>query len=345
MGATITTGKRAAAFKDAAGVIWYMLYEQTYESNCYPHAPEWSCTYFGTLEGAIEKVFKYGSSCEGGMLAGPGKRHIKPENYIAAWLRELSTPIEHQPADVMLQVSDSWRAPIETQNAEKAYAVLYRFGYDGIVDILKSGGTHALSMMHDAPAIAELFGNKSSVGPWRVIKHVPHESNPRDASLGYAPRRARKGASLELPQVLKISPVEEGLLVQQPDENWRYGGWAYSVMSGFICSIWEQELTNPGAYKTAITALREAIKQAPVVPAGTKVVVNEAIPCDSRYAKETVEKLPERIAVTRTQTGYEFDIPTTRELVWQALQLPEANTRWVLPQIAPQAQQAELELV
>jgi hypothetical protein len=143
---------------------------------------------------------------------------------------------------------------------------------------------------------------------------------------------------------MKLSPTEEGLLIQEPGGDWK-GGWAYSVVAGFICSIWEQEFNHPGAYKVAIATLREAIKTAQVIPAGTKVAVDKTIPYDSPYAKDTVENLPERISVTvtATQTGYEFEVPTSDQ-AWQILQLPEANTRWVLPQTVSQPQQAELEL-
>ena len=37
MGATVLTGKRAAAFQTVDGDWMFALFERTYEKNCYPH--------------------------------------------------------------------------------------------------------------------------------------------------------------------------------------------------------------------------------------------------------------------------------------------------------------------
>lgn len=343
MGSTITTGKRAAAYKDAAGNVWYSLFERTHESNCYPHTPEWSCIYFGALEGAIEKIFKHASSCEGGMLLGANKRSLKPENYITAWLRELSEPLEYEPPRITLSASASWIAPIDINNAERAYAILQRFGYDGIVDILKSGGAHDLNPLHDAPVIADLFGNKSERGPWRVIKNVPCEGL-RNAGLGYKPQSASLKHPLDLPKVLKILPSEEGLLIQQPDASWKYGGWNYSVIAEFVNSIWQQELVNPGAYKVAIAAMRDAAKNARLMPSGTKLAIEDNFIQKREYLQRIVKRLAEHIAVRRTSTGYEFDVPSSPDLMRQMLQLPEESCRWILPEYKLNPCQEELAL-
>lgn len=341
MGSTIITGKLAAAYKDASGVIWYTLYEETYEKNCYPHTPQWSCIYFGALEGAIEKIFKYGSSCEGGMLRSRSGT-LLPENYISSWLNELANPVRHEPGDVMLQISDSWRASIPTTHADASYAILHRFGYDGIVDMLREGQTHDLSMQHDAPVIAALYGNASGLGPWRVIKQAPVHGE-RDASLGRTIVKNRKGQATVIPNVLRVTENEEGLLVQQPDGAWHYDGWAYSVVAGFICSIWQQELITPGSYRNAIKALREAAKTASAIPRGTKIVVDATVEFEDKGGRDSVEKLPESIPVVRVSTGYEFEVPLDPSMIRQVLSLPRESAQWVLPQTIPQ--QDELEFL
>ena len=95
MGATVSTGKLAAAFATAAGKIIYVLFEQTYEKNCHPHRPEWSCTFIGSIEMAMKWIFLSASSCEGGMLQNRSGQ-ITPEGYIAGWLKELASPVEFQ---------------------------------------------------------------------------------------------------------------------------------------------------------------------------------------------------------------------------------------------------------
>ena len=39
MGSTVSTGKLAAAFRATGGKIMYVLFEETYEANCYPRTP------------------------------------------------------------------------------------------------------------------------------------------------------------------------------------------------------------------------------------------------------------------------------------------------------------------
>ncbi|KLR57124.1 hypothetical protein [Diaphorobacter sp. J5-51] len=330
MGSTITTGKLASAYKDASGVIWYSLYEEMYEKNCYPHTPKWCCIYFGALEAAIEKIFKYGSSCEGGMLRSRSGA-LLAENYIASWLRELANPVHHDPGTVTLKVSDSWRASIPTTQADAAYAILSRFGYSGVVDVLKEGKAHELSMQHDAPVIAALFGNASGLGPWRVIEHAPVYAG-RNASLGRSASKKRKAQATTIPNVLRVSENDEGLLVQQPDGTWRYGGWAYSIIGGYICSIWENELISPGSYAKAIKSLREATKTANVIPRGTKVVVDATVEFEDKWGRDSVQKLPEIIPVTHTATGYEFELPLDPSTIRRVFSLPRESAQWVLPQ-------------
>jgi len=53
MGATVTTGKRAAAFTAPSGQNIYVLFEQTYEKNCTPHSPHWNCILFGDISAQL----------------------------------------------------------------------------------------------------------------------------------------------------------------------------------------------------------------------------------------------------------------------------------------------------
>ncbi len=328
MGATITCNKLAASFVDANAKTWYTLYEETYEKNCYPHRPQWSCIYFGPLEGAIEKIFKYSSSCAGGMLRSRNG-YIKPENYIAAWLRELKNPVAHTPLDVSLEIGSGFYTPIPQDQAQATLELLRGMGRDDIAKTLEEGRRQVLSMANDADIVATLFGNRSTLSPWRVIGHPPLHGQ-RDSALGYSPAKAKTTLDDNIPKLRKISAKREGLLVLHPDGSWRYGGWDYSVTAHFICSIWRLELSHPGSYKKAIEQLDQAIKSASVIPQGTKVVVDTTVEYESKWARENVEKLKERIPVTTTPTGFEFEAPTADDLCWLTTSLPTANTQWVM---------------
>ena len=105
MGATITTGKRAAAFRTNAGDVRYVLYEQTYCKNTYPHTPRWECGAIGSVEQVLRYVFRGAADCEGGMLrsqSGP----LTPEGYIAGWLVELAAPRRIVDREIPLEVED-----------------------------------------------------------------------------------------------------------------------------------------------------------------------------------------------------------------------------------------------
>ena len=340
MGATIITGKIAAAYKDASGVIWYSLYEETYQKRDYPHIPKWECIYFGALEGAIEKIFKYGSVCEGGLLRSRSGA-LLPENYISSWLNELANPVQYEPGDITLQISDSWSASIPKTQADASYAILHRFGYDGIVGVLKEGQAHQLSMQHDAPVIAALYGNASGLHPCRVISHAPVHG-VRDATLGRATGKKAKGQATMIPNVLRVTESGGWLLEQQLDGTWRYGGSANSIVAGFVCSIWQNELISPKSYMTAIKALREAAKTANLIPRGTKVVVDATVEFEDKWGRETVEKLPDGIPVTRTSTGYEFEVPLDSSKIHSVLSLPRESAQWVIPQTVPQQEELNL---
>ena len=82
MGSTVSTNKLAAAFKTTSGKTMYVLFEETYESNCYPRTPRWGCLMMGEIANTMRGIFRSAGSCEGGMLKGAGGRDISPEGYI-----------------------------------------------------------------------------------------------------------------------------------------------------------------------------------------------------------------------------------------------------------------------
>ena len=91
MGATVTVGKRVAAYRDAAGQPIYILSENTYEKNVYPHTPRWNVIGFGRLDAMLDRIFVYASYACGGLLQGRGGA-IDPTTYVAGWLREMAAP-------------------------------------------------------------------------------------------------------------------------------------------------------------------------------------------------------------------------------------------------------------
>jgi hypothetical protein len=91
MSTTHSVGKRVILLKDSKGKLWFLLQEQTYSSNCFPHRPEWCYVYFGDFSGAIQNIIHGAASCEGGCLSGAG-RTLKTESYIQQWLAAMKKP-------------------------------------------------------------------------------------------------------------------------------------------------------------------------------------------------------------------------------------------------------------
>ena len=91
MSSTITRSKDVGAFYDRDHRVVYACFEETYESNVYPHSPSWSCIAIGHIEDVLERIFHRASSCEGGMLRSR-TGNLTPEGYIGSWLDKLAAP-------------------------------------------------------------------------------------------------------------------------------------------------------------------------------------------------------------------------------------------------------------
>lgn len=330
MGATVTTDKAAAAFKAVNGKVMYVLFEKTYEKNCHPHTPEWGCFFIGEIGAAMRGVFLHASSCEGGMLQNRNGR-ITPEGYISGWLEKLADPVEFRDRTITLKANDEWNAAVPNDSLEKVSQKLAALGRQDLLDTL-TGGSIELSLYADADLLANLYDG-SVLAPWRIIRgSAAPIYGVLNADLGYAPTSA-KTYDVYVPNALKVDG--ENRLIQGEDGAWRCQGWEYSIVQSYICRLWEAELREPGSYRKRIKVFRDALKTAPLMPQGVKVVVNRTIPLDSSYQQGNVEKMSKESVAVTTASGFEIAIPAIPDpddnLLWHLMQLPVACTSWVMP--------------
>ncbi len=324
MGATVTTGKLAAAFKAPSGQNIYVLFEQTYEKNCTPHTPEWSCILFGDLSAAMERIFRHASACEGGMLQGRGGS-ITPEGYIRGWLTQLATPVLFPRETVVLKIGKGglYDAIPETTWAE----VSERLGIIGRTDLrgqLAAGETIEIST-DDTDVMLALYGSKGALAPWRVLRDVP-SSTARRSDLGYAPVPAETFA-VEVTEVLAIGNDER--LLKRPDGTWYVAGWAFSIVGSFVSALWQAEMREPGSYSKRIKAYREAVNNAPQVRLEkAKVVVDCRVTLDDKYKRQTVAEMRSQPGAVVTPNG--FEIVPTKDSLWSLTQLPQECTSWII---------------
>lgn len=326
MGATITMGKIAAAFQANDGATYYALFEQTYEKNCYPHTPAWSCWVLGTIEQVLRRVFLGAYSCESGMLRGRSA-DILPENYIAAWLKELSNPVQFNDMAVTLKLSDGFRASIPVEQEPWVRSVLLKNGHQQIAERLQQGESVELSLYGFAKEITEIYDGEH-IGPWRVMPNQPcHER--RNADLGYKPQ-AVKASAFTPPNFLFSG--DQHYLVQQEDGNWKSDGWAYSIVGRFMLEHLETELREPGSYKIRIKEFRDKLKAAPLMPSEAKLVIREE-EIESSYVLSQVNEL--RKIGTPNAEGFEIEITQAmrqdKHLMYNLFSLPTKAATWIVP--------------
>lgn len=325
MSSTFTVGKLAAAVPIADGQAYYILFEQTYESNVSPRTPRWSCIYFGTVAGALRQIFGRASSAEGGMLRNRAD-NLTPESYVASWVKQLAAPVGYCTHGVQLCRGKSFYAPINDENADAARATLEAHDRPDLARKLDELASVELDVYRDAKLLAALVED-GGVSPWRLITGPGRALRIPSERLGYRPPPARN-AEVTTPAFRSVDG--EHVLMQRSDGTWYQAGWQGRVVANYIADLWELELTEPGAYRRRIQAYRAAVAGAPKIPQA-RVVVNLAVPLED-WQSRTVFDVRENIATVATPNGFEFEVALDdRESVWQACRLPQACTTWVIP--------------
>lgn len=323
MGATVTMGKLAAAFKGNSGKIFYAIFEKTYEKNCYPHTPEWSCHGFGDLDAILKNVFLGASSCESGMLQST-RGAIKPENYIAAWLSELESPVILEDRVIELKLGVSLYSTVPIEQKEWAMSVLIEHGFSERADALGSGASTSFSLYGEADVLAALFDG-FHLGAWRFL-NMPR-SEHRQPEFGYRPTKA-KPESFTPPQFLYSGDDE--YFVRQENGGWKVEGWAYSIVGSFIANFWKKEKDHPGSYKAHIGLFRTELQNAPLMPLGAVVVFDDRIEIED-HQRERVEKVRE-LGIPR-ENGFEIivteEIQSNKDTMYWLRRLPAST--WFIP--------------
>jgi len=321
MGATVTCNKLAAAFAGADSPF-YVLFEETYEKNCYPHTPHWSCVYLGDIEGALRQIFRFASSCEGGMLQ-TRSGNVTPEGYIAGWMKELASPMRMPDCNITLQVSESLYASVRSANVEAVCAILDDNGQAAAAKAIRAGDQATLSLHRDAIAVAGLC---VAIAPWRIIgSHTVPLYGERDHSLGYNPKPAA-GFDVARPAAFKVD--NHNRLLQRVDGSWFCAGWQHSIVGSFVANLWEAERKEPGSFRKRIRALREVLKTAEMVPTGTKVVVSAQAPSLSEHRRRACNDFVRKFPVQMTPEGFEA-VPSVDNLYYLCEFRDDAT--WVLP--------------
>lgn len=265
MGSTVTTNKRAGAFRKADGTVIFVLFEETYEKNCTPHTPQFSVTAFGPRNDVLRRIFQHASSCEGGMLQSRAGT-IRPENYIETWKHHLSKPGEIFDTEIDLSIGDSYRSPIPLSSVDAIRTLMESRGYGAQFGEIEAGSL-TVSLHADVDLLLALYGQSGPLSAWRVLGHV-HCSK---ATLTVDPVRNVKAD--RMPRVRAFRLDENEVVVSINGSQLRCAGWDYNAVGSFLDLAYEHELHAPGWGKTAIPWYRALLRQAPQLPAETLVFI------------------------------------------------------------------------
>lgn len=349
MGSTISTKKMVAAFMDSNGQPVYAMYEQTYESNCYPREPRWSARALGSLASTMRMIFDSAAVCEGGMLKGPGGRDVLPETYIAAWLKELATPVELRDSLVTVKVGDRMMDGIPQDVWEETKAKLMSLGFEAVALALDDGVEFSLSIRTDSELLCALYDGDLRIGAWRIMDtwNVPVGSLPRP-ELGYSPTKA-KTHKMDSPKFLKLHEQFGQMLIHDQDNMWSCNGYGYDYVAQFVRDMWRDELVEPGSYRSRIKHYRAAVTDCGFIPSTGVVVVADSMVPLSRYQHGNLNRLLCNVRYEVSGTQYRFPLPANASegtLLYNLAQLPGTCAHWEINRIqaetAPARQYANL---
>lgn len=278
MSTTYTSGKQAGVFFLPNGEPIYALFEKTRESNLSPSIAKWSCFAIGNYAAVMRAIGYSASACVGGCLQGEGRRDIKPENYIAAWQKELANPVRILTEGRTISVNfkrdnKCWRSEDEPKVMEETKKLCERLNRaDLIKPLIEENSNVSLSFDTDAEAIAELFKVREGVfSAYRLFNHY---------DLGTLQ------ISLDLPTSDKtfIPPTVqayrlpcEGMLVKFGDGQFRaYGRYGnFRIDQTFIHEVViPAELYRPGSAKSLMKMLKEVTDNAKELSEDTAVVIH-----------------------------------------------------------------------
>lgn len=266
MGSTYSVEKQAAALVAPNGVIFFALFERTYESNVFPQTPHWCARYFGTAEACMARIIASAIDCEGGMLKEAGGGYTTPSAYIKHWREALANPSTMRKSVVSAEfgngiyvISDDKRTAIE--------AILAKHGHPGIVD-----NKVTIDLGKQPELLQEIIDARTSA--WKFIdrSNVRHESAKDWAA--YPPPLCEG----DVPEV-SVFYIQES---NHDREHWvlmdgqMHGlGWSYSTIGRLIERFGPpSEKARPGSVESVIRAIRAAVKKAVPFPKEQRVRID-----------------------------------------------------------------------
>lgn len=275
MGATILTGKHAAAFMRADGTVIYALFERTYEANCFPHEPRWHCQAIGTYEDAVHAITRAMNSCESQGLQAPNAM-ILPEKLLASWYKHLAKATTLP--DIVIVVGGAGRSELSEAQRRCAVAVLLDMERADLAEKLIEGSL-AVNLYADIEVVLRLFGVSGALRPWQALGYDDINSLPAPGlPLRFVPSKgALNSVADPKHDVLRIG--QHHVLVREQGDKWKCWGYQYSAVQRFMAVHCRPlELAKPLSSVRAIEHFRELCRSAEPTAGDTVVEIQKPSP-------------------------------------------------------------------
>lgn len=272
MGSTYVVGKRAQVIVDADGTKYFMLAEETFESNCYPRTPRWSAVFFGTYAACIRKIIRLAGGTEGGMTKGTA---ATSSAYIKQWREQLACPNTLVARELTARIG-SGIYEIPATSVEQIEAIARKYGMpciDGSVIRID------LNMPLAPRLLAELTNSGiPEVYPWRFLDAKLWRGEPAPDLGVPIPKPVR--ADISAVEILKLPAARERQISDEylvmVNGHAKATGWDYSTMQYLLEHVvTDAELASPGAAEPLIRAFRPMLKEAPLASGDALATFNK----------------------------------------------------------------------
>jgi hypothetical protein len=282
MGATITTGKAVMACQPTAqSEVIYILFEQTYEKNCYPHTPHWGCFAIGTYQQVMQRVYAHAAAAEGGSLSNRSM-DLTPESYLRGWNLAFHKPMMFNNRDISFRILERnyWMDGIESTRAGNVCQKLKDISRLDIWEKLISNDDKvSLSFYDNIDLITSLFGVDGIEAPWRII---PRYVEPYGAVVpGFIPGKTHGGrfpAGMDRLIKLKSNYMYHTVFAKLGDDGYYHGNECeYRVIAEFVKKqAYECEMVQHGLGVKNIKSFRELLDALPFSNDDYDIFINKS---------------------------------------------------------------------
>lgn len=265
MGATVTTGKAVFGFNAKNNEVIYVLAEEAYEKNCYPHTPHWGVFAIGNYAEVMTRVFGRASSAEGGALTNRSN-DLTPETYLRGWNLAFNKAEYFHDREITLQILDkgSWRSGICSESVGDLVHTLKELNRMDIWEKLISDDDRVQMSLHDnIDVIRSIFGVDGFEQPWKILDYHGHKTGLVDVGLIPAKRNGEVMPE-QMPRLVKIKTTHTEYLVELHGDRYVNPRWHYSVIGDYVRNqAYTCEMLQTGLGIKNISLLREVLDSEP----------------------------------------------------------------------------------